>query len=198
MATRENIVDAADTLFYERGFEHTSFAHIADAVQISRGNFYHHFKSKDEILGAVIATRLERTQAMLARWEREGASPQERIGLFISILLRNRAKIMRHGCPVGTLCTELAKLGHAHQAEANTIMELFRGWLRGQFAQMGREKDADALALHTLARTQGVAVVAQSLRDKAFLQQEVEQMLRWVEACTPPRAAAARPSQPTR
>lgn len=195
MATHQNIVEAADRLFYERGFEHTSFAHIADAVQISRGNFYHHFKSKDEILAAVIAARFERTQAMLAQWERDGNSPQERIVLFISILLRNRAKILRHGCPVGSLCTELAKLGHGHQAEANTVMELFRTWLRDQFAQLGREHDADALALHLLARTQGVAVVAQSLRDKAFVQHEVEQMLAWVEACKPPRAAAARRSR---
>ena len=194
MATRENIVDAADTLFYERGFEHTSFAHIADAVQISRGNFYHHFKSKDEILAAVIAARLERTQAMLARWERDGASPQARIGLFITILVRNQAKIMRHGCPVGTLCAELAKLGHPHRAEANAVMEVFRAWLRGQFVLMGRAKDADTLAMHLLARTQGVAVVAQSLRDKAFLQQEVAQMLSWVDTCQAHRAALARQS----
>lgn len=192
MATRENIVEAADALFYEHGYEHTSFAHIAAAVQISRGNFYHHFKSKDEILAAVIAARLERTQAMLARWERDGASPQARIGLFITILVRNQAKIMRHGCPVGTLCAELAKLGHPNRAEANAVMELFRTWLRGQFVLMGRAQDADTLALHLLARTQGVAVVAQSLRDKAFLQHEVAQMLSWVEACQAPRAASAR------
>src|SRR5690606_21164305 len=119
----------------------------------------------------------------------------DRIALFISILLRNRAKILRHGCPVGTLCAELAKLGHGHQAEANSIMELFRTWLRGQFTQLGRENDADTLALHLLARTQGVAVVAQSLRDKAFVQHEVEQMLGWVEACKPTRAASARRSR---
>jgi TetR/AcrR family transcriptional regulator, transcriptional repressor for nem operon len=59
---------------------------------------------------------------------------------------------------------------------------------------MGREKDADALALHLLARTQGVAVVAQSLRDKAFVQQEVARMLSWVEACKPSRPASARRS----
>jgi TetR/AcrR family transcriptional repressor of nem operon len=191
MATRQNIVDAADTLFYERGFEHTSFAHIADAVQISRGNFYHHFKSKDEILAAVIDARLERTRSMLEQWERDGASPVERIGLFVSILLRNQAKIMRHGCPVGTLCTELTKLGHAQQADANAIMKLFQTWLRGQFEQMGCKKDADKLALHLLSRTQGVAVVAQSLRDRNFLQHEVEQMLQWVEACKPVRPPSA-------
>ena len=43
-STREQIVLAADQLFYEQGFEHTSFADIADAVKLSRGNFYYHFK----------------------------------------------------------------------------------------------------------------------------------------------------------
>lgn len=51
---RDHIVAAADPLFYRQGFEHTSFAAIADAVQISRGNFYYYFKSKDKILDAVI------------------------------------------------------------------------------------------------------------------------------------------------
>lgn len=191
MATRQNIIDAADALFYERGFEHTSFAHIAGAVQISRGNFYHHFKSKDEILAAVIDARLERTRSMLEQWEGDGASPEERIGLFVSILLRNQSKIMRHGCPMGTLCTELTKLGHALQADANAIMKLFQTWLRRQFEQMGCKKDADALALHLLARTQGVAVVAQSLRNRSFLQAEAALMLHWVESCKPARPPSA-------
>ena len=52
--TRDSIVSTADTLFYQRGFDHTSFADIAKQVAISRGNFYHHFKSKDQILAAVI------------------------------------------------------------------------------------------------------------------------------------------------
>ena len=47
---RQRIVAAADALFYQQGYEKTSFSDIADAVGISRGNFYYHFKSKDEIL----------------------------------------------------------------------------------------------------------------------------------------------------
>ncbi|MEK9971095.1 MAG: helix-turn-helix domain-containing protein, partial [Ferrovibrio sp.] len=48
--TRDDIVEAADGLIYRRGYDHTSFADIADAVRISRGNFYYHFRTKDEIL----------------------------------------------------------------------------------------------------------------------------------------------------
>ena len=33
-------IRAADELFYKQGFEHTSFADVAEAVGISRGNFY--------------------------------------------------------------------------------------------------------------------------------------------------------------
>ena len=60
--TRDHIVEAADQLFYHRGYEHTAFSDIADVVQISRGNFYYYFKTKDEILDAVIGLRLANTR----------------------------------------------------------------------------------------------------------------------------------------
>ena len=108
--TREQIVEAANRLFYERGFEPTSFASIAEAVGISRGNFYYHFKTKDEILDAVINARLAGTRKMLEQWEIDGAQPADRIRSFIHLLIANRADIKRYGCPVGTLC----EIGRAH------------------------------------------------------------------------------------
>jgi AcrR family transcriptional regulator len=189
--TRDSIVQAADTLFYEQGFDHTSFSNIADTVKISRGNFYHHFKTKDEILAAVIAERLKRTRAMLAQWEADGKSPQDRIQLFVTLLIRNQSRIMRHGCPVGTLCMELAKLGHPGQGDADAVLDVFRVWLRGQFQEMGRGKDADALALHLLARSQGVAVLAQSLHDEDFVRHEVDLMTAWVRSCATAKKAVS-------
>jgi TetR/AcrR family transcriptional regulator, transcriptional repressor for nem operon len=181
--TREQIIEAADQLIYQQGYEQTSFADIAGTVQISRGNFYYHFKSKDEILSAVIDRRLESTRAMLAKWDNDGNQPADRIRSFIHILLMNRAKIMRHGCPVGTLCTELAKLNHASQAEAKKIMALFRTWLRRQFTMLGCEQNADELAMHLLARSQGVATLANAFRDRKFVEAEVAQMCDWLETC---------------
>jgi TetR/AcrR family transcriptional regulator, transcriptional repressor for nem operon len=182
--TRDHIVEAADQLFYRQGYEHTSFSDIADVVGISRGNFYHHFKSKDEILDAVIAARLAATRQMLARWETEGEEPADRIRSFIHILIANRADIQRYGCPVGTLCGELAKLGHAAQAEANELFTLFRTWLRRQFALLGCGSEADALAMHLLARSQGVATLANAFQDEAFIRHEVELMCDWLSAST--------------
>jgi AcrR family transcriptional regulator len=181
-STREEIVDAADQLFYRQGYEHTSFADIAQAVQISRGNFYHHFKSKDEILDAVIQSRLDKTQRMLDEWESQGGQPRDRLRSFIHILLRNKADIQLYGCPVGTLQAELAKLDHAAHEEATALFTLFRGWLRRQFEQMGCGAKSDALAMHLLARSQGVATLANAFRDEKFIRQEVRQMCEWLDA----------------
>lgn len=182
--TRDQIVEAADQLFYRQGYERTSFSDIANVVQISRGNFYYHFKTKDEILDAVINARLANTRKMLDQWEIEGKTPAERIRSFIDILIVNRADIKRYGCPVGTLCTELAKLNHTSQGEANKLFTLFRIWLRRQFVLLGREADADALAMHLLARSQGVATLANAFHDEKFIRQEVEQMCDWLRSCT--------------
>ncbi|MFC6632799.1 TetR/AcrR family transcriptional regulator [Microbulbifer taiwanensis] len=180
-ATREQIVEAADRLFYQQGFEHTSFAHIADAVQISRGNFYYHFKSKDEILAAVIRLRLANTRNMLQSWESQGDTPRARIRCFIHILLDNGDKIKNYGCPVGTLSSELAKLNHAAQGEANEIFTLFYDWLRSQFLQLGRKRDAGQLAAHLLARSQGVATLFNAFQEDKFVRREVKQMCNWLD-----------------
>jgi TetR/AcrR family transcriptional regulator, transcriptional repressor for nem operon len=180
--TRDHIIEAADQLFYRRGYEHTSFSDIADVVEISRGNFYFHFKSKDEILDAVIDLRLASTRRMLERWESEGKDPVERIRSFIHILIANRADIKRYGCPVGTLCAELAKLNHASQSEANELFTLFRTWLRKQFVLLGCKDDADALAMHVLARSQGVATLANAFHEEKFIRQEVQQLYDWLSS----------------
>lgn len=180
--TRERIVQAADGLFYRRGFDHTSFADIAGAVQISRGNFYYHFRTKDEILGAVIAQRLEDTKAKLKRWEIEADDPAGRIRRFIEILIDNRADIRRYGCPVGTLASELAKLNHDARGEARGLFALFRTWLRRQFRVLGYTEEADTLAMHLLARSQGVATLANAYNSEAFLRREVQDMYDWLDA----------------
>ena len=181
--TRDNIVEAADRLFYRQGYEHTSFSDIADVVRISRGNFYYHFKTKDEILDAVIEARLAETRAMLDQWETEGQTPADRIRSFIHIMIAHRADITRYGCPLGTLSSELAKLDHDSLTEANKLFTLYRTWLRRQFTLLGRKADADALAMHLLARSQGVATLANAFHDERFLKQEVRQMYDWLTSC---------------
>lgn len=190
--TRERIVEAADVLFFQRGFDKTSFADIADAVQLSRGNFYYHFKTKDDILKAVIALRATRTQDQLQAWTGSAATPAARLHCFVEMMIRNRNDLVRYGCPVGTLCTELARSAHPAQGDAGMIFGQFRIWLREQFAALGHPDEADALAMHLLSRSQGIAVLANAFQDEAFIRHEIGQIEAWLASLAPRPARKSR------
>ena len=51
---RSEILDAAQHLFYSKGYDETSIQDIIDAVGIAKGTFYHHFESKQELLDHLI------------------------------------------------------------------------------------------------------------------------------------------------
>lgn len=57
---KNEILDAAERLFAAKGFDNTSTNDIINEIGIARGTLYHHFKSKEEILDAVI-DRITRT-----------------------------------------------------------------------------------------------------------------------------------------
>ncbi|MEV2274525.1 TetR/AcrR family transcriptional regulator [Nocardiopsis sp. NPDC049922] len=180
MGTREQIVDAANRLFYEQGFEPTSFAAIAETVGISRGNFYYHFKTKDDILDAVIEARLASTRTMLAGWADGSADPRDRVRRFVEIVITNRGDIESYGCPVGTLTNELAKLDHPSRAHAVGVFTLFRTWLREQFEELGFDAEADDLAMRVLAFSQGIATLSNAFHDGDFVDREVDRVNRWL------------------
>ena len=51
---REEILDAARALFWEKGYDSTSVTDIMKAVGIAKGTLYYHFASKEEIMNAII------------------------------------------------------------------------------------------------------------------------------------------------
>ncbi|MBV5333220.1 TetR family transcriptional regulator, partial [bacterium] len=52
--TRKAILDAAETVFQERGVSRTSLAEIATAAGVTRGAIYWHFANKAELFDAMI------------------------------------------------------------------------------------------------------------------------------------------------
>ena len=178
---RQRIVAAADELFYQQGYENTSFNDIASAVEISRGNFYFHFKSKDEILNAVIDKRLQDIKCMLETWEQNSRNPKDNLIAYIDMLDSNQSNIKNHGCPIGVICTELNKTNHFMLSDAIEMHTLFKDWLTQQFKQLGQKKQAEALAMHLLARSQGIANITHTFGNRKFLKQEIKLLKEWLE-----------------
>jgi len=51
---RQELIDAAERLFMEKGYEQTAVSDIVREVQVAHGTFYYYFPSKEDILEAVI------------------------------------------------------------------------------------------------------------------------------------------------
>lgn len=56
--TKQRIMEIAFRLFMEQGYEHTTIQDIVDALGMSKGAIYHHFKTKEEILNELTESNI--------------------------------------------------------------------------------------------------------------------------------------------
>ena len=66
--TRQHIIDAAYTLFYQIGFIRTGVDAIAEAAGITKRTLYQHFRSKDELIEAVLEHQHQMALERIRQW----------------------------------------------------------------------------------------------------------------------------------
>ena len=81
---RSSILETAERLFFEKGYEQTSIQDILDALSMSKGGFYHHFASKEAILSEICENRVVASLGHL-KWDLFGATggPIEKMNLLL-------------------------------------------------------------------------------------------------------------------
>lgn len=150
-ATKERILDAAESLFMEHGFEATSLRLITQAAGVNLAAVNYHFGSKEELFEAVLTRRLDpMNQARLARLDRyEAAVAPAPLGCerILAALFIPALELARDPARGGANFLRL--LGRAYADPAPFI----RQFLSVQYAPMiARFKDAFARALPHLPR----------------------------------------------
>jgi len=180
--TRQRIVQAANRLFYRRGYNRTSFTDIVEAAGVPRGNIYYYFRTKEDILHAALANRLDIIDTMMEEWNRNFPDAQSRLQRFVQIMANSREATASYGCPMGTLNAELAKDQRHLQRQARTLFERFLDYLTQQFLVLGYdETQARALAWELLARAQGINMMAHVLEQADYLLEQQAVLNRWIE-----------------
>jgi len=175
---RERLIAAAAQLLHQQGVEKTTLAEIAQSADVPAGNVYYYFKTKDEIVAAVIEAHLQQVNAMLAAIDRRHRSPRARLKALVGELMRQGDLLVRYGCPLGTLCSELDK-----RADAPAAAELMRipiGWAEEQFRSLGRG-DAHDLAVSLIAAYEGSALLTNTLHDPKMLVREARRLDHWID-----------------
>jgi TetR/AcrR family transcriptional regulator, transcriptional repressor for nem operon len=177
---RERLVSAARELVYRQGVASTSLADIAQAADVPVGNVYYYFKTKDDIVGAVVQTHADRLESALAELERRHRSPKARLKALVGVLAGRADPIAQYGCRYGTLCSELAKRTDGSDLLAAPLMQIPLDWAEQQFGAMGR-RDAHDLAVELVASYQGSAVLTSALGQPELMARQARRLQRWIE-----------------
>jgi TetR/AcrR family transcriptional repressor of nem operon len=177
---RERLVTAACQLFHRQGVEMTTLADIALAADVPVGNIYYYFKTKDDLVGAVIDAYLVDLRARLSSLDRH-RTPKARLKALVRNQADQQELAAQFGCPMGTLCSELDKRGDDLERAAAKLLTLSVDWVEQQFRSMGRS-DARDLAVALVAAFQGVSLLTNTLRDPELMAREGRRLDRWIDS----------------
>lgn len=178
---RERLVTAAQDLVYRQGVARTTLAHIAEAADVPVGNVYYYFKTKDDIISAVVQTQTQQIESTLAELERRHRSPKARLKALIRFLAEHADSTAQYGCPHGTLSTEMAKQAERSDLIAAALMQVQLDWAEQQFQAMGR-RDAHDLAVELLVGYQGSAVLTNALGQPDLMTRQARRLEKWIDA----------------
>jgi TetR/AcrR family transcriptional regulator, transcriptional repressor for nem operon len=177
---RARLVAAACQMVHQQGVEKTTLADIAQAAGVPLGNVYYYFKTKNDIVRAVVEMHLNEANAMLAAIEDAYATPRERLKAVFCGLSQQSEQIAQYGCPRGSLCTELDKRADGPGIAAE-LMRVPLDWAARQFQAMGRPDGRD-LAIELIARYQGTALLANTFRDPDLMDREAGRFGQWIDS----------------
>jgi TetR/AcrR family transcriptional regulator, transcriptional repressor for nem operon len=175
--TRARIVDSARKLFNRFGFEQVSIDRIMGEAGLTRGGFYSHFESKDDLYAAAVASFTTCNPFRESRAEPMPGEPMPLARMLIDLYLCDDVldNVDFH-CPLYALPGDVARAGLAPQ---QAYTQLIRN-LSGVFAQAladapdGEQRAQAIVALcvggMVLARTTDDASLRRSLRAAARTQ----------------------------
>lgn len=178
---RERLVAAAQELAHRQGIARTTLADIAQAADVPVGNVYYYFKTKDEIVAAVVQAHVQQLESTLAEMERGHRTPRTRLKALMGVLAERADSTARFGCPYGTLSTELARRADGPEPLAGSLMQILLDWADQQFRAMGRD-DAHDLAVDLVAAYEGSAVLSNALGRPELMAGRARRLAKWIDA----------------
>jgi TetR/AcrR family transcriptional repressor of nem operon len=195
--TRDAILGAAMRLIHVHGYQATSLDDVLRASGVGKGNFYHYFRSKEQlghaILDRIVAGFIERT---LTPCFADPASPRlAQVRCFLDrVLEAQRERNCVGGCPLGNLASELSDV---HEGFRARLAEVFAAWrarltaaldeaqTRGEVSEACRP---EAVAQFLVASLEGAILMTKVSKDIHVMEQCVGEMKRYLAGYERPAA----------
>ena len=178
---RTRLIEAANKLIHQQGFNQTTLADIARESEVPLGNVYYYFKTKEEIGSALIEHRANFYRGLIATWDKL-PDPRKRIQALIEEVEGQREALAASGCPIGSLCQELHKDGGPLADKSASLMAAMLSWTEQQFRLLGKEKESADLALHLVSVLQGASLLTHTFRQPDLIARETARLRIWINS----------------
>ncbi len=163
---RDHLVDTALELFGREGYHATGIDRILAKAGVAKMTLYKHFKSKDELILAVLRRRDERFRDWFMRAvERRTKDPRERLLGCFDVLAEWFAGPKFHGCMFINAAAEFADPGHPIHGASAEHKRVMLAYLRG-LAEKAGAADPRALAEGLALLAEGAIVMAHVAGDR--------------------------------
>ena len=189
--TREAILSATLKRMHVHGYHATSLDEVLRDSGVGKGNFYYHFRSKEElgyaILDLLVTGFVERT--LEPCFADPGTPPLSQIRCFLDrIVQAQRDRQCRGGCAMGNLASELSDV---HEGFRKRLASVFTTWHERLAATLSEAKrrghvtegcDPESSARFLVASLEGAILLAKVSKDIEVMEQCVRELKRYLTA----------------
>lgn len=203
---RSKLLDAALSVIRIKGYSATTVDELCAAAGVTKGAFFHHFKSKDALGVAAAEHWSETTSAMFAEAPyHDHADPLDRILEYVAF----RKALLQGGVPeftclVGTMVQETYETSPAIRDACDRSISGHAATLEADIEAATRARGMSpdwtprSLALHTQAVLQGAFILAKAKGGAAIAAETVDHLIRYLELLFTQENIARQPRHQTR
>ncbi len=186
---RAKLLDAALMVIRTKGYSATTVDDLCKAAGVTKGAFFHHFKSKDELGVAAANHWSETTSGLFATAPyHQHADPLDRFLSYVDF----RKALLQGGVPeftclVGTMVQESYETAPAIRAACECSIAAHAATLEPDIEAAMRARGmtpdwtARSLALHTQAVIQGAFILAKASGGAAIAADSIDHLRRYIE-----------------
>jgi len=186
---RTKLLDAALRVIRAKGYSATTVDDLCREAGVTKGAFFHHFKSKDDLAVASADYWSETTGAFFEEAPfHKHADPLDRVLAYLAF---RKAIVVgsvpEFTCLVGTMVQEVYETNPAIREACNRSITGHAATLVGDIAAAEKERGidlpqgAEGLALHTQTVIQGGFVLAKAGNDPQIAVDSIDHLIRYVE-----------------
>lgn len=171
--SKRTILNLAEALLQDRGFNGFSYAHIAGELGVKNAAIHYHFPSKEDLASAVIQRYRDRFKLWINNSRVQDLGPAQKLDWFFSIYSDYRADNGKV-CLVGSLESEFNSIPDGLRKQTEALHRELLSWLQATLAE-GREagifhfngEPANKAAV-VLSSLQGALQMARALGNRRF------------------------------